>query len=1005
MADQILIEFIVDTTQIESAIDLLEKIGQVDAKTAAGFRQANAEINKQSSAIKASAAAALPLKKNLEDVSRATKSMTTSFMQGFEQGVIESLKEAGVTLDEFLAALKNGPPAAAAGAETLRSRLKNLTEQIAVLKDRGEDNTEQFKKLVIEAGRVKDAMGDAAAEIKNAASDTRTFDNLLGSAQAVAGGFAVAQGTAALFGDESEELQKTLLKVNSAMAVLQGLQSIQNALQKEGALAQLVSNKQRLITNAQLAIENGLNSTSIVVRTGATVAQKALNLAMSANPLGIFAVAIAGVITLLATYASNAKEAAAATASLNAQLASSGQNLQAEIEGIRNANEKITAQLEDSGAKRSEVLENNLRNEQLINKRRIEEAEALRKKLADSQGADPEKTKEAQDQLLKLEQDAAKAQTDIFTKELDLKRQLREEDLRSQIAITQTALQNAGEGSQKQLDLQRQLITLQSQVDLKAVGLTEAEKTAIVAQAARERLELQIAFNKRQIDIELKAIEARLVNVREGSQEEFNLKIQQLRLQVQSELQSAKLSEAEKKVIREKGLQDQLQLQREFNEQIRKEDIEAQISRNNAALANVKISAEDKLLLTVSNLELTAALEVDAAKANSSRIIAINAERDAQIAAARKASIEEQLQQEIDSRNAVNGSDNRALEKIANDENKATSIRIAAIRQRADFDLRSIDLREDALEEQLKKGLISESEYNSRYEKLQDDKAQISEKTEDRITDIHKEEAEKRKKIQQQNIELALQTSQEVLSVLDGINDIRAEQDEQRIEGERARVQELLESGAITEQEAIKRNKRIDAEDKKLKREAAQRDKALAIFNSIIATAQAVVRALATPPAPNLVAAAIAGAFGAAQTALIAARPIPKFRTGKRNEYEGPGIIGEAGQELFEHEGQTYLAKKETLVWLGKSDKVYTPSETKRMLPSVDRQLMKQQQPDFINSEKFADTVGVIVAAALAKEIKKIPQSQITIDNEGFMMHIKKGLERQNYMDKRYSSK
>ena len=65
MADQVVIEFIVDTTQIESAIDLLEKIGQVDAKTAADFKKANAEINKQSSAIKATAAATVPLKKKV----------------------------------------------------------------------------------------------------------------------------------------------------------------------------------------------------------------------------------------------------------------------------------------------------------------------------------------------------------------------------------------------------------------------------------------------------------------------------------------------------------------------------------------------------------------------------------------------------------------------------------------------------------------------------------------------------------------------------------------------------------------------------------------------------------------------------------------------------------------------------------------------------------------------------------------------------------------------------
>ena len=211
----------------------------------------------------------------------------------------------------------------------------------------------------------------------------------------------------------------------------------------------------------------------------------------------------------------------------------------------------------------------------------------------------------------------------------------------------------------------------------------------------------------------------------------------------------------------------------------------------------------------------------------------------------------------------------------------------------------------------------------------------------------------------------------------------------------------MLESGAITEEEAIKRNKRIDAEEKKVKTQAAQRDKALAVFNAVISTAQSVANALAVFPAPNFVLAGIAAALGAAQIAVIASRPIPKFRTGKKNQYEGPGIIGEAGQEIFEHAGKQYLAQKETLVWLGKEDRVYTPQETKRMLPSVNRELMKQQ-PESI--------LAHIDHAELAKEIGKEVARQIkipgvTIDENGLKAWIQEGLNRTNYMDKYYSFK
>src|ERR1051325_750034 len=301
MADvqTVVIEFVTNDEQLESTIDKLEKTGAIDSKLASAFKQTTAEINKQSAAIKSTASSTAPLKKNLEDVNKATKKFAQDFMTGFNEGVLETLKEAGVSAEEFAAALGSGQTEVSKSSDSLRTRLKALTQQIAEMKLAGEDGTEQFQKLVIEAGNIKDAMADAGAEIKNAGSDTRTFDNLLGAAQAVAGGFAVAQGAAALFGDESEELQKTLLKVNAAMAILQGLQTVGNAVQKEGAVVQLFSNSQRIIGNAQLAVENGLQSTSVVVRLAAAAAQRILNAAMAANPILLFVSALIVVVSAI----------------------------------------------------------------------------------------------------------------------------------------------------------------------------------------------------------------------------------------------------------------------------------------------------------------------------------------------------------------------------------------------------------------------------------------------------------------------------------------------------------------------------------------------------------------------------------------------------------------------------------------------------------------------------------------------------------------------------------
>jgi hypothetical protein len=991
ITQQVLVELILDDSQLQPALDKLESSGQIDASIAAGFKQTTAEINKQAQAAKSGTAAIGPLKKNLADLALAAKKAGGDFEQGFAQGVTDALKEAGVSMEEFVNALASGQSEAVNTTESLRSRLKNLTQQIAQVKLTGEQWEGQLQSLVSEAGNIKDAMADAGAEIKNAASDTRTFDNLLGSAQAVAGGFAVAQGAAALFWDESEELQKTLLKVNSLMAILQGLQSIGNALQKEGAIVQLLSNKQKIIGNAQLAIENGLNSTSVVVRLAAAAAQRVLNAVMAANPIFLFISALVLVVSALAAFIVSSRKAEIQTGELNDAVEAATEGFENYAEQVKLNTEKITSELEKNGALQSKILEAQQKAESDINQKRSEEIARLRQFLTTSRDADEDAIKAANARLAQLNKERNEADTkDIIAKNA-LLRQLREEDLKSQIASAQSSLLNAKEGSKRQLQLQKQLVTLQSAEALNTAGLTEAEKTEIIIKAQKDRQELDIAFNKRAIDLQLKTIESQLINVEEGSKEEFLLKQKQLKLQTQSEIQSSKLSEAEKKAIKEKGFQDQVKLQREFNERVRREAIEGQISLNNVALNQLKTSDEDRLLLEISNLELTAKLEIDAAKGNANKIKEINAKLNADILAARKKFLEDELNFELSLQQARQGAQIRALEKVASNEKLSFSARKTAIAELTQIESSEIDKRLALLEKEKREKLISEKDYQLKYAQLQDQKKQITEKSEKDITELTKQENAVRKEI----LQTAITGIQELFS---GLNSLLTELDTQRIDGQKKQVADLLQAGAITEKEAAARNKRIEIEEKRIKREAAQRDKALAIFTAVINTAKAVTSALTAPPPFGQILAAIVGALGAAQIALIASNPIPKFRTGKKNQYEGPGKIGEAGAELFEHNGKMYLAKKETLVWMGKDDKVYTPTETKQMLPDVDRNVMRwkpeEKQAALIDYDQLGKAVG-----------KNIKIPGVTVDEDGFKVWEQEGRNRKNYMDKYYSSK
>ena len=90
-------------------------------------------------------------------------------------------------------------------------------------------------KFVKAAGKMQDEIGDTRAEIGYFASDTRRLDAALGGAQALAAGFGVVEGSMAALGVESEDLQKTMAKLQGVMLLLNSLQAIQTQLQQQSA--------------------------------------------------------------------------------------------------------------------------------------------------------------------------------------------------------------------------------------------------------------------------------------------------------------------------------------------------------------------------------------------------------------------------------------------------------------------------------------------------------------------------------------------------------------------------------------------------------------------------------------------------------------------------------------------------------------------------------------------------------------------------------------------------
>ena len=175
----------------------------------------------------------------------------------------------------------------------MRTELANIKEEMDRLEASGGLNSKRFRELEQEAGKLKDQIGDTAARIRILASDTKNLDALISGVQGLAGAFTLVQGATALWGDENEDLQKALLKVNGAMAVLQGLQTVMNTLNKDSAfnVIFLRSAKQGLATTTGLL--TGLMSGETAATSAATLATKAFSFALKTIGIGLVITAIA----------------------------------------------------------------------------------------------------------------------------------------------------------------------------------------------------------------------------------------------------------------------------------------------------------------------------------------------------------------------------------------------------------------------------------------------------------------------------------------------------------------------------------------------------------------------------------------------------------------------------------------------------------------------------------------------------------------------------------------
>ncbi len=137
--------------------------------------------------------------------------------------------------------------------QPLTGRIGELEDQLYQMAAAGEQGTKEFTQLSAQIGKMKKVIIDVDMAV-DGMSGTMS-QKLGGSIQGLAGGFELVQGTMGAFGAESAKVEEALLKVNSAMAIAQGVQSVRESIPAFKALnAVIMANPIGLILTAFVAL-------------------------------------------------------------------------------------------------------------------------------------------------------------------------------------------------------------------------------------------------------------------------------------------------------------------------------------------------------------------------------------------------------------------------------------------------------------------------------------------------------------------------------------------------------------------------------------------------------------------------------------------------------------------------------------------------------------------------------------------------------------------------------
>ena len=446
------------------------------------------------------------------------------------------------------------------------------------------------------------------------------------------------------------------------------------------------------------------------------------------------------------------------------------------------------------------------------------------------------------------------------------------------------------------------LIRLQYKKEIDAIkGNSEAAEKLRLLKAKELAVKLaqaQAAYDAQRADIDLKN---RLATIKEGSEEEYTLKLNQLEKQREAEIAEAKKTGADVALINAKY--------RKQEEGLLEEHIQKQMEILNKKSANAQLRADADYEAKVEQLEKEYSAEIRNAKHTGKTVEQIKADYNRRRAEIDNQYADDTLQRQIDLISSQLQFEDMGKEEREKLQLELTKLTKQLARQRADAEKQAAE------------------------EAVQADEAA----------------AAKRKQNLQDWAQRAGEAIGRISDFMSALYDNQIQKIEELLEAEQTRYDQevnhidyLAEHGAITTEEAEIRKRdaaaATAAKQEQLEKKKAQieyrkalMEKANSISQIGIATALGIMLA-----SPNIPLMAFIGAMGAIQLATALAQPIKAYAEGTKGKPHpgGLALVGDGGsQELVMYNGKAWVTPdKPTLLDLPKGAEVIPDVTSKDLL-------------------------------------------------------------------------